>query len=71
MIEITLRDAIEKYEFSSGERMTYQMLSERTGISVDTLQSIATRPTYNTTLSTVEKLCVALSCEPSDLLRLA
>ena len=68
MIHIRLREAIGRHMTSSGEKLTYQMLAERTGIAVDTLQSLATRPAYNTTLTTVEKLCVALHCEPGDLL---
>jgi len=51
--------------------MTYVMLAERTGIARATLESIASRPNYNTRLSTVEKLCRALHCQPGDLLGLA
>jgi putative transcriptional regulator len=68
MIHIRLKNAIEQYKAATGEKLTYQMLAERTGISVATLQSLATRPAYNTTLKTVEKLCTALHCGPGDLL---
>ncbi len=68
MLIIRLKEAMERHEVETGEKVTYQVLADRTGISVDTLQSIATRHAYNTTLSTVEKLCNALNCPPGQLL---
>lgn len=62
---------MEAYKRRHGVRLTYESLSAMTGISVDTLQSLAARPGYNTTLSTVEKLCRALECSPGDLLELS
>ncbi|HGI9308527.1 TPA: helix-turn-helix domain-containing protein [Pseudomonas aeruginosa] len=50
--------------------MTYQTLAEASGLSVSTLQSLAARPTYNTRLSTIARLCAALHCQPGDLLEL-
>ncbi|MBV8882781.1 MAG: helix-turn-helix domain-containing protein [Chroococcidiopsidaceae cyanobacterium CP_BM_RX_35] len=44
--------------------------SARTGLSKATLESLASRNSYNTRLSTIEKLCRALDCTPSDLLAL-
>ncbi len=54
----------------TGERMTYDLLAQRTGLSRATLESLASRDTYNTRLSTIEKVCRALGCEPGDLLEL-
>jgi len=51
--------------------MTYELLAERTGLSRATLESLASRPSYNTRLSTIEKICKALGCQPGDLLELA
>ena len=70
MIRVNLRRAMEAYRQRTGVRLTYAILSRRTSISVETLQSIAVRPGYNTRLSTVEKLCRALECTPGDLLEL-
>ena len=67
---IHLRKAMDRYMRATGEKLTYQLLAKRTGISADTLQSLAARPDYNPTLSTIEKLCMALDCEPGDLLEL-
>ena len=71
MISVKLREAIESHRRRTGVRLTYDSLSKQTGVSVNTLQSLATRPSYNTRLSTIEKLCRALSCTPGDLLELA
>jgi DNA-binding Xre family transcriptional regulator len=62
---------MEAYRRRTGKRLTYAILSEETSISVDTLQSLAARPEYNTRLSTIEKLCRVLGCTPGDLLELS
>lgn len=68
MIVVKLREALERYKMRTGSKLTYEGLATRTGIAVSTLQSIAARSSYNTTLSTIEKLCVALQCQPGELL---
>ena len=62
---------MNSYQQRTGGRITYEMLSQETGLSRATLESLASRATYNTTLRTIEKLCLALSCDPGDLLTLA
>lgn len=66
MIRVKLREAMDAYRQRTGKKLTYELLAEQTGIALTTLQSLA-RPGYNTRLSTIEKLCVALECSPSDL----
>jgi len=70
MIYVKLREAMETYRQRTGVRLTYEAISEQTKISVATLQSLATRPGYNTRLSTIEKLCRVMGCSPGDLLEL-
>jgi DNA-binding Xre family transcriptional regulator len=70
MIYVKLREAMEAYRQRTGVRLTYEIISEDTKISVATLQSLAARPGYNTRLSTIEKLCRRLECTPGDLLDL-
>jgi DNA-binding Xre family transcriptional regulator len=70
MISVKLKEAIELYRQRTGVRLTYEWLSQQTGISINTLQSLATRPSYNTRLSTIDKLCRVLHCTPGDLLEL-
>lgn len=62
---------MKAYRQRTGVRLTYDILAERTGLSIATLQSLAARPSYNPRLSTIEKLCVALECAPADLLELS
>jgi DNA-binding Xre family transcriptional regulator len=71
MINVKIRDAMESYRRRKGVRLTYETLAEKTGIAITTLQSMASRQGYNTRLSTIEKLCVALECRPGDLLELS
>jgi DNA-binding Xre family transcriptional regulator len=70
MLRIRLREAMETYRKRTGERLTYEKLAHASGLSISTLQSLAARPHYNTRLSTVEKLCLALGCKPGDLLEM-
>jgi len=70
MLRVKLREAMEDFRLRTGERMTYKKLASLTGLSRATLESLASRDTYNTRLSTIEKLCRALECAPGDLLEL-
>lgn len=70
MIHIRLREILEAHKARTGEHLTYQMLAKRTGLSRATLESMATRRGYNASLSTIERICVALHCSPGDLLAL-
>ncbi|MBL8636197.1 MAG: helix-turn-helix transcriptional regulator [Myxococcales bacterium] len=68
MIVVRLREAMERFRRLAGFRMTYKQLSEKTGLSESTLQSIAARSDYNTTLDTVDRIAIALNCPLDDLL---
>jgi DNA-binding Xre family transcriptional regulator len=70
MLRVRLRDAMDAYRRRTGVQLTYRDLADASGLAVSTLQSIAARPSYNTRLSTIERLCVALNCQPGDLLEL-
>ena len=58
------------YRTRTGRRLTYDDLAALCGLSVATLQSLGARPNYNPRLSTVRVLCVALECQPGELLEL-
>ena len=68
MIRVRLREAMEDHRRRTGERITYETLARATGLSRRTLESLASRPGYNTTLDTIAKLCHALGCRPGELL---
>lgn len=70
VLRIRLREAMDEHRKRTGVRLTYRTLAEAAGLSISTLQSLAVRPTYNTRLSTIGRLCVALGCQPGDLLEL-
>jgi putative transcriptional regulator len=70
MIRVRLRETMQTHAERSGRKMTYEALSAETGISVATLQSLGSRPGYNATLATVERVCRALGCTPGELLEL-
>src|SRR5262245_24889914 len=57
------------YERRTGERMTYEKLSDRTGIAVDTLSAIGTKSGYNATIHKVAMICQVLGVEISDLVQ--
>ncbi|MCP5057360.1 MAG: helix-turn-helix transcriptional regulator [bacterium] len=61
---------MERYGQRAGEQMTYERLATATGLSRATLEAIGSRPEYNPTLATIERLCVALECDPGELLEL-
>lgn len=62
---------MEAYRQRTGTKLTYELLAEQTGIALTTLQSLAARAGYNTRLSTIDKICVALKCNPGDLLEMS
>ena len=68
MIKVKLREAMERYRADTGRPLTYRDLAQRTGLAETTLQSLGSRAQYNTTLATIEALCIALNCSPGDLL---
>ncbi len=68
MLCFNLRSAMDFYEAKTGVHLTYIMLGQMSGISPDTLKSIATRGSYNTTLSNIERLSFALNINPLDYL---
>ena len=68
MIVIKLRDAIAAFERKTGSTLSYAELAERTGLARATIEALGSRPSYNTTLKTIDKLCQTLGCRLSDLL---
>lgn len=71
MIRMRLREVIRRRERATGERITYDWLAKRTGLSRATIEAIGSRPTYNPRLSTIGQLCNALDCALDELLDLS
>jgi putative transcriptional regulator len=70
MIRVKLREALEAAEERLGERITYDQLSQLTGLSRATLEAIGSRPSYNPRLSTIDRLCEVLGCAVADILEI-
>jgi DNA-binding Xre family transcriptional regulator len=70
MLVVKLKDAMEAYRRRTGQRMTYAMLAERTGISASTLRTLGSVLGYHSTLANIERLCVALDATPGDMLEI-
>ena len=70
MLTIKLRDAMEAYRRSTGQRLTYGKLAVETGIAESTLKKIGASLTHHTTLANIETLCRALDVTPGDLLEI-
>ena len=69
-IVIKLREAMLAYKRRTGEKMTYEILAERTGLAAGTLQNMGSRPRYNASLATLAMICKALDVTPGDMLEL-
>lgn len=67
-LRIRLKECLDRYDARTGRRLTYADLAAETGLSEATIESLGSRAGYNATLRTIERLCVALKAEPSDLL---
>ena len=64
MLKFDLRKALLDYQAKTGLKMSYEELSANTGISVETIKSIATRPNYNATFKIVSMISQTLGINP-------
>ena len=62
MVRFRLRRFLKRHAMSQGE------LSRRSGVSIATVNRIATNSTRRVDLDTLDRLSAALGCEPGDLL---
>lgn len=67
-IKIRLKEAIDKLKAETGERVTYEQLAHDTGLSRATIESIASRASYNASLKVIDTLCSRLRTTPEKLL---
>jgi DNA-binding Xre family transcriptional regulator len=59
---------MRRRERATGERLTYETLAKKTGLSRATVEALGSRATYNPRISTIERLCAALDCTPGEIL---
>ena len=58
------------YERHTGEKMTYRILADLTGLAEGTLHNIGSHRKSSATLDTLAQICAALDITPGDLLEL-
>lgn len=68
MIQWRLKELIAKKERLEGRSLPYRLIYKETGISPNTLSKIATGKIEQIGVSTIDRLCAYLDCEPGDLL---
>jgi DNA-binding Xre family transcriptional regulator len=70
VIVIKLKEAMLAYGRRTGARLTYEDVSELTGIPTETLRSIGGRPAYHCSVARIEVLCRALGVPLHDMLEM-
>ncbi len=64
---IRLKEAMLAYQRRTNTKVTYELLSDWSGVPASTLASIGSRPNYNATLVTMDNICDALSISLDEL----
>ena len=67
-LRFDLKGAISDFNRRTGLHLTYDQLSEMSGISIDTLKSLANRSDYNATLKIISEICSILGSNPKNFL---
>ena len=70
VIVIKLKEAMLAYGRRSGARLSYEDVSDMTGIPTETLRSIGGRPGYHCSVTRIEILCRALNVPLHDMLEM-
>lgn len=67
-MRIKLQEVMRAHRRSTGEKLTYDILAQRTGIPKDRVTSIGSRTGYNAALEDLNLICVELGADPGGLL---
>ena len=67
-LRFDLKSAISDFDRPTGLHLTYEQVSEMSGISTDTLKSLANRTDYNATLKIISEICTILGSCPKNFL---
>jgi len=68
MIKYNLKSLISDKEFQESRKITYDEISNITGISRQTLSKIASTKGYKTNTENIEKLCTYFNVTPDKLI---
>jgi putative transcriptional regulator len=64
MLRFNLRGLLQEYESRTGIHLSYEETAQITKLSLDTIKSLANRPNYNATFSTISKIAETLGSNP-------
>jgi len=67
-MKYNLRNLIYTKSITDNKKITYADISEKTGISINTLSKMSARKDTNVTVDTVIKLCQYFNCTPNELI---
>lgn len=67
-LRFDLKAAISDFNRRTGLHLTYDQISEMSGLSVDTLKSLANRQDYNATFKIISEICTVLGSNPKSFL---
>lgn len=67
-IQFRLKELIAKKEREMGKRLTYEIIYNETGISPNTLSTMATNKIKMVGVSVISRLLDYFDCEPGDLI---
>lgn len=67
-IQVNLKVLIARKEQETRQRLSYEQLSQQTGLSKTTLHSLASGRTAMVRFDTLEKLCKFFNCDVGDIL---
>ena len=67
---IRLKEAMLAYQRRTNTKVTYELLSDWSGVPASTLASIGSRPNYNATLVTMDNICDALNISLDELVEI-
>jgi len=68
MIRYNLKALILEKEFAEDRKITYEEVSNATGISRQTLSKVASKRGHNVTADVIEKLCTYFNVTPDKLM---
>lgn len=66
MLRFRLRELMADMAFEEGRRVTFEEVSQATGINRTTLSKMANQKGYNTTTENLDRLCHFFSCAVGD-----
>ena len=65
-VKFDIKSALNEFEARTGIRLSYEELSDISGLSIDTIKSLSSRKNYNPTFEIIALIGNALNLNPID-----